>query len=197
MSTERSEEQLAAARLYIETMGQMTEAAQDYPPRLNANCVHCDHRRDCPAYAEALRGERTFVCEDKADLEAVAREREEVARLAKILYARKEELDAVLKVHLEDTDELELAGTRYRMLTTQRLDYPLDATLAVLERATGTARAELAMRLSTIDKTRLEALLKELGSTRDRAQVRLLKTELEAIADKSYSPRLWAKEVKS
>ena len=38
-------------------------------------------------------------------------------------------------------------------------------------------------------------LLREIGRTTDRARVRLLKVELEAIADKSNSPRLWAKAV--
>lgn len=45
-------------------------------------------RQQCPAYAEALTGKRDVICESTDSLEAVAREREEVARLAKALYAR-------------------------------------------------------------------------------------------------------------
>ena len=80
--TTRTEEQLADALAYVETLGRQTETATEYPARLNTNCSYCDHRKQCPAYADALKGKREFLCEDLADLEAVAREREEVARLA-------------------------------------------------------------------------------------------------------------------
>ena len=195
MRTERTPEQLEAALAYVETMGGMTEAAIEYPARLNTNCVWCDHKHQCPAYAGALKGKQEFICEDLGDLEAVAREREEVAKLAKVLYARKGELEGILKTHLQDQDELVLAGVKYRMFNTARVDHPFEPTLEVLQEATGLDREELVGRLGTIDKKALDKLLKELGKTTDRARVRLVKTELEAVADKSYFPRLWAKEV--
>ena len=40
----------------------------------------------------------------------------------------------------------------------------------------------------------LEKLLKDLGKSNGSSQVRLLKAELESVADKSFSPRFWAKE---
>jgi len=195
LRTERTDEQLEAAMAYVEAIGAATEEAKEFPARLNTNCVYCAHRAQCPAYADALTGKRDVICEDTSDLESVAREREEVARLAKVLYARKRELEDVLKTHLEDHDELVLAGVRYRMFNTTSLSYPLEPSLHVLQSATDLDRDELLARLGTIDKKRLDALLKELGKTTDRARVRLLKTELETIADKSISPRFWAKEV--
>ncbi len=191
MRTERTPEQLDAARAYVETLGSMTEEATDYPARLNSNCVWCDHKQGCPVYADALKGKRDVVCEDLDDLETVAREREEVASLAKILYARKKELEGVLKAHLEDHDELVLAGTRYRMFNNARLAYPLEPTLRILSGSTGMDRDALVSRLATIDKKALDALVKEVAP--ERARARLLKTELETVAKKSYSPRLWAR----
>jgi hypothetical protein len=192
-TTERTAEQLDAVLRYVETLGNQTEAATEFPARLNSNCVWCDHKQQCPAYAGALQGKRDVVCEDLDDLESVAREREEVARLAKVLYARKSELDDVLKTHLQEHDELVLAGTRYRVFDTKTLSYPLEPTLAVLAEATGLPRGELIARLATVDKKSLDALIKEVG--KDRARSRLLKTELETVAVASHSPRLWAKEV--
>ena len=32
----------------------MTEETEEYEPRLNNNCIYCDHRAQCPAYAKAL-----------------------------------------------------------------------------------------------------------------------------------------------
>ena len=194
LTTERDEEQLAAAKAYVETMGRMTEEAREFPARLNANCVYCDHRQDCPAYASALRGERSVVCEDLADLENVAREREEVARLAKVLYARKQELEDVLKAHLEGHDELALAGVRYRMFTTASKAYPLDRTLDVLTRASGHDRQDLVGRLASVENKALDALLKDLGKTLGKDRLNLLKAELDTVVEKRLSQRFSAKE---
>lgn len=193
--TTRTEEQLADALAYVETLGRQTETATEYPARLNTNCSYCDHRKQCPAYAEALKGKREFIVEDLADLEGVAREREEVARLAKALYARKEELEDILKAQLKERDELVLGGVRYRMFATTSLDYPLEPTLSLLADATGLSRDEVLGKLGAIDKKALDALLKSLGKKLDKPRVSLLKAELEAHADKRMSPRLWAKEV--
>jgi putative RecB family exonuclease len=193
--TTRTEEQLADALAYVETLGRQTESAKEYPARLNANCSYCDHRRHCPAYADALKGKREFLCENLADLEAVAREREEIARLAKALYARKEELEDILKAHLKHQDELVLGGVRYRMFTATSLDYPLEPTLSLLSEVSGLTREELLERLGAIDRKALDALLKSLGKRLDKPRVSLLKAELDAHADKKVSPRFWAKEV--
>lgn len=195
LRTERTPEQLAAALRYVETMGRMTEEATEFPARLNSNCVWCDHRQQCPAYAAALKGQRDFICEDTADLEAVAREREEVARLAKLLYARKSELEGVLKTHLVEHDELVLAGVRYRMFNVTKVEHPLARTVQVLADATGMDRDEIVERIATVDGKALDRLLKEAGKTLDRSRVALLKAELDATAEKSFSPRFWAKEV--
>jgi putative RecB family exonuclease len=192
--TTRTEEQLADALAYVETLGRQTETATEFPARLNPNCSYCDHRQQCPAYAAALAGKREFVCEDLADLESVAREREEVAHLAKALYARKEELEGILKAHLKHQDELVLSGVRYRMYTTTSLDYPLEPTLSLLAEATGLSRDEVLGKLGAIDKKALDAWLKSLGKKLDKPRVALLKAELEAHADKKLSPRFWAKK---
>lgn len=193
--TTRTEEQLADALAYVETLGRQTETATAYPARLNTNCSYCDHRKQCPAYADALKGKREFIVEDLADLEGVAREREEVARLAKALYARKEELEDILKAQLKERDELVLGGVRYRMFATTSVDYPLEPTLTLLADATGLSRDKVLGKLGAIDKKALDALLKSLGKKLDKPRVSLLKAELEAHADKRMSPRLWAKEV--
>ncbi len=195
LETTRTEEQLADALAYAELLGRQTETATEFPPRLNTNCSYCDHRQHCPTYADALKGKREFICINLEDLESVAREREEVAHLTKALSARKAELEGILKTHLQHHDELVLGGVRYRMFSTTSVDYPLGPTLDVLSEATGRSREELTFQLGAIDKKALDAELKRLGKTLDRSRVALLKAELEARADKTHSPRFWAKEV--
>ena len=193
--TTRTDEQLVDALAYVETLGRQTEEATDFPARINGNCGYCDHRQHCDAYAAALKGKREVVCEDLADLEAVGREREEVARLAKLLYARKEELDDVLKSRLKNQDELVLSGVRYRMNTTTSLDYPVEPTLSLLAEATGQPRDTLLVQLGSIDKKALDGVLKGLGKTLEKPRVALLKAELDAHAHKTVSPRFTSKEV--
>ena len=192
--TQRTPEQLQAALAYVETLGRQTEEAKEFPPRLNTNCNFCDHVRQCPAYTEALKGKREFLCTDLNDLEAVAREREEVARLAKILYARKEELEKILKAQLQEQDELVLGGVQYRLFNATRLDYPFNATLERLAATTGRPREDLLAEVAVIDNKALEGLVKSLGKN-DKNRSTLLKLELEAGAHKTYVPRFWAKEV--
>jgi putative RecB family exonuclease len=196
MWTARTEEQLEAVREYIIALGQQTESATEYPARLNTSCPYCEHRQHCPAYAEAVAGGVEVVRSSPADLEAVSRERAQVASLAKILYARKGELDDVLKAHLAGTDALELGGVRYWMHRITHVDYPLDATLRVFQEVAGLEEAETRKQLLVISKGRVDALVKELGKRMPRARVRLLKTQLDAVAEKTFSPRLYAKEVR-
>jgi RecB family exonuclease len=195
LSTRRSEEQLQAALGYIESLGRMTEEATDFPPRLGPNCVYCDHQQRCPAYADAASGKRRELSADPADLEAVGRERAELAAMVKILDARKNDLDKVLKAHLKTRDDLVLGGVRYAIFRASKTTYPMAATVDAVVRISGLARDEVIARLGNIDKDALDALLSELGARLDKAKVLMLRAELEAVADKTLLPRLWAKQV--
>jgi hypothetical protein len=185
----------AVARDSIETLGRQTEQARSFPARLDPNCVYCDHRRQCPAYARALLGEHEEIPEDIEKLDRIAREREQVANVAKIAYARKAELEGVLKAHLEDRDELVLGGVRYWLGETTRLDSPRDLTVAILAEATGETPAALAERLLVVDKAKIDELLKKLRKDMPPPQVRLLQTRIAAVAEKSVSPRFNSRKV--
>jgi RecB family exonuclease len=193
--TERSPEQLDAALSYVEMLGKQSETSGEYPARLNTNCPYCSFRAACPAYGLALKGARDFVCPDLADLEAVSKERAEVARIAKIAYARKEELDHVLKAHLKEQDELVLGGVKYRMFNATKVEYPLAQTIERLGQVTGKSWNELVTELAVIDPKALDSLMKKVARETDKSRVLLLKAELEAGARVTHSPRLWAKEV--
>jgi hypothetical protein len=195
MSTERSPEQIEAALGYAETLGRMTAEATEFPPRLGPNCAYCDHKGRCPAYADALANGHVEMSSDPADLEAIGREREGLVHRLKILEARKNELDKVLKTHLKDRDELVLAGVRYVVFKVSKTSYPLAPTLAALAKATGQDEGELIAKVAAVDKDALDALVKELGRHLDKSKVLMLRAELQAVAEKSFTPRLWAKQV--
>jgi RecB family exonuclease len=194
---ERTPDELDATRHYVQALGRALAEATEFPARLNANCAWCDHRRHCATYAEALTGKRAEACEDLTDLEAVAREREQVAHVAKAAYARRDQLDKILRAHLQEHEELVLAGVRYAMFRVEQRAYPLEPTIALLRRETGLEEADLRARLTVVDNKSIDALIKERSAELGRSRARLLKVELDALATKTHSARLWAKAVAS
>ena len=197
LRTSRTEGELDAARLYIEGLGERTEADGEFAPRPGPNCVHCDHKTQCDAYARALSGERTVRALDLRDLETVAREREEVACIAKVAHARKAQLEAVLKARLEETDKLDVGGVRYQLAAGCSLAYPLEPTMQALEEATWLPRETLLARLATIDTDALSKLLDEVSKQLPQSRVTMLRADLAAVAERTLTPRLSAKPVRT
>ncbi|HEX3344694.1 MAG TPA: PD-(D/E)XK nuclease family protein, partial [Polyangiaceae bacterium] len=135
---ERTPAQREATRQYVlATVAQIRRG--DDAPRPSTLCPRCDHRTQCLAYAAARAGHREHAGADPDDLPAVAREREELAVLLKVLGGRKDDLDDVLRAELDHEPELRLEGRRYALGVAVRKEYPLERTLTVLEEA-GIAR---------------------------------------------------------
>ncbi|HEY3820256.1 MAG TPA: PD-(D/E)XK nuclease family protein [Polyangiaceae bacterium] len=194
LSFERTDAQREATRRYIlATVAQMERG--DDAPRPTTLCAHCDHRTQCPAWAEARAGKRTHVGAMADDLPAVAREREEVAVLLKALVERKDALDAVLRAELEHGDPLELEGRRYSLVTAIRRDYPLQQTLLALD-AAGVPRREALVRLGAVDGAALKEVLAELAKKLPREEVVALKGVLDGQARCSPVTRLTVRELR-
>ncbi len=194
VTTERTAEQREATRQYVVAMVARMQQTGDFPARLSTLCTHCDHRTQCPAYAEARSGRREHARADEKDLPAVAREREELALLLKILGERKDMLDIVLRAQLAGRDELLLEGRRYRLVTAVRKDYPVGRALDALACAGVDPDAALE-RLARIDGA---ALKRELDGLRGRVPAeRLAEVQqlLDASARCSLSTRLTSTEV--
>jgi putative RecB family exonuclease len=195
LETSRTKEQLAAAREYVAAIAHQMETASEFPARLNTNCAYCDHNADCPEYARALRGEVKAGEVNEHDLESVSRSRQELAHSIKVLNARKDELDDILKAQLEERDALVLAGVRYAMFDVTKLSFPLRRTIDLVSSATGLPKPEVANSIAVIDKSALDELVKRVGKQIPRDRVAMLKAELEAVGERSVSQRLWAKEL--
>ena len=198
--TTRKEAQREATRAFIlSTIAKIehTDYLGQYPVRPGLHCTTCDQRSHCPAYADALVAKRTFVCTDEGDLVAVSREREEVARLVKVLLSRKDALEAILKHKLRDVDELRLGGVRYLMGKTTNTEYPIGPTLEALERVTGMRQDELLERVASVSAPALRKFVDELAATQSSEEALHLRASLEALAQRTLSPRLVTKEDRS
>jgi len=190
LRTERTPEQVETALQYIEAVAEQIERDEEWAPRLNANCCYCGCRSDCPAVLEAQRGGELATV-DPSDLAAVAAERERLALVAKLVGARKSELEAVLKERLKDEDSLDLGGVQYRMLQIESRTYPLEPTVQLLAKKTGLELDALRSRLATVDKDALDKVIAE--QIKQKPKQKMVKTELDAIAEVAYSSRFWAK----
>lgn len=194
-TTSRTADDLEAAKAYVATLGRQTETAMAFPARLHSGCTYCDHRAACPAYAEVLDGSREIVRDGLASIEQVAAERERVATRVRILQSHKAELEKAIKAHLKDRSELVVGGVRYAMFNVTSVNHPLASTVRILSEAMDRAPDEITQEIAVVDNDALKRLVTSLGSVLPKPRLALLRAELDANAEKSFSPRFWAKEV--
>jgi len=185
----RDKYQLAEAMAYVESVGEQIASADEFPATVSANCATCEFRRICPAYAKALTEKHEATQVDAGDFEAVAKERERLAGLVKILSTRKDEVEEVIRKGLDDRDSIEAAGMKYRFSSSTSITYPIHGTVEALYSATG---QNLISRISTIDKRLLESVLKEIEPTLTPEKLTHLTSRLEMIAQKSVTRRFTA-----
>jgi hypothetical protein len=83
---------------------------------------------------------------------------------------------------------------RYAIGTTTHTEYPVEATLDALERALGWTRGALLERVASIGAPAVRTLVDEVGPTLAPEAAAGLRESLDALASKTLSPRLVAKE---
>lgn len=189
---ERDEATAAAALEYLVTTGRAALQAEKYEPKLSPLCGWCAVREHCQAYQKVLKEHPDFGAIPE-DLEDVGRERELVAASISILNKRKKDLESKIREALKGEETVELAGVEYSLLQTRTQTYPVEDTLSVLSRMAGVDALAVRERLLSVDKDALKELLDELKGTLSKAQLNLLKVELEAIAVITHGTRFNAR----
>ena len=91
----------------------------------------------------------------------------------------------------------ELGGMVYTLAKTTQLSYPTEPTLAAFRELTGKDDDALVPLLLSIEKSKVEALVKDLSRSLPPADARMLKARIEAIAERSVSPRFQAQRATS
>jgi hypothetical protein len=199
--TERSQAQIDDAAGYVVALGRRTEdPRQPWTQKLNANCSYCDSRRRCKTYADAIEGRHEVARVNHSDFAQVCAAREKLHKLAKAAYARKAELDDIIKARLAQEGEFTLGGFHYRTIDQTSVRYPL-ASLPSLERAfaeLGVPAREVRQRVLSIDKDALEELrIEATARAPSREAALMLKASIEATAERSISPKLDSHQVKT
>jgi hypothetical protein len=152
----RTAEDLVSAHEYVLSLGTRTERGP-YEPKLNTYCGTCDHRNRCDTYKAALERKFEAVVFKKEDMEALSVERERVASIAKAAYARKEQLDWIIKSRIGEADSLELGNTTYRLTQFFDTRYPIRELDELLRKADVDLTPAMC-----IDNKALDGLLKQV-----------------------------------
>lgn len=180
--TTRAASQIDDTAGYVVGLGRRTETDKTWEPRLNENCGYCEHRTRCDRYAEALAdGRSKIVRADPESIEDVSREREHVAAIAKAAYARKEELDKVLRRAVEEKGGTLHAGDRCYTFQHPRSN-GFDRRGVVQAFAMAGAPLDKIEGVLTVDAEAVENLRIELTQGMQRSDALLLKANLEAAA---------------
>jgi putative RecB family exonuclease len=200
--TERTSREIDDAAGYIVALGKRTEQprkAHEWKPQLNANCSYCDYRRRCPLYEKILAGghEVTKVA-NTADFGEVADKREELHKLAKVLYARKSELDKLIKAKLDREGEFDAGGYHYRYVSGGFSTTIQPSSVMRVFGELGIPPEETAKRVLRVDNDALEAFRVAVIDTLDRPKALILNATLQGISDKTpNTPRLDSHAIKT
>lgn len=196
MRTERTEEQVDAGVKYMAAMGALTEQDREFVAQLNSFCSWCEFRRCCPEYMAAARGEIAYdTAATPKQLEDIAAERERINVALKAAEARKKELEAMLRPHLESHDEVILAGSSYSLKTYNSTSYDTQDAAEILARAAGVPESVMVRRIASVSVGKMKAELKALAKTDPNAALSAEAT-LELCAKVEKSQRLTVKKVK-
>lgn len=98
--------------------------------RTSAECLRCESKGRCPAYARELAAKAVTAQIDAASDEELLKERLRAATLAKFFEDHKSACDVAIKARLWDRPEIRAGGVRARWVSRQRKRLPDLGTVA-------------------------------------------------------------------
>jgi hypothetical protein len=122
----------------------------------------------------------------------IAKEREELASVIKMLESRKKKLDLVIKDYLKNNNELCVVGVLYTISHAKKIEYLYNETIDFLSESIDIPKDVIITRLSKIDNLELDKMMKKMApETADKILV-----GLDKYAKKTYTQRLISKRIK-
>jgi len=190
-------QQLAGFKKYILATAKQIEKDTSWTTKLGPDCAWCHLRTECSAYKKALAAGNHIATETIADLNKLAKEREEVAIRAKIFSKRLEEIDDVLKEHLSRTNQpLFAAGHVFSMSKVDSLQHKPLTVVTLLSEKLGLTVDQIIERTMEVQKKRLDQLLTESAQEHGLTPITMIKAALVNRAEHKISSRMNAKKEK-
>jgi RecB family exonuclease len=177
---------------YIVTTARQIQTEKTWAPSLNVNCVYCSCSDECEEYKRALRGEKLFFAKDMHDYDTMAREREDINDILRILEARKKELTAAIKEFLASSGEgAEMGDVYYRLSRRPRDSFPIGETVRIIAERTGEPEDTVMKAVGTVQTKAVEAFLKEHARRTNVGEAGMIRAALANISERSYSTTLY------
>jgi hypothetical protein len=183
--------QLEGFKRYIIATAQQIENDTSWITKLGPDCCFCHLRSECVAYQKALKAHNHIAIESPEDLENLAREREEVAIHAKIFNKRLDEIDDVLKAHIDQIQgPLCLAGYVFSKSRVASLEHDPRAVVDLLSERLELTVDEIIKATMKVQKKGLDQLLTEQSEKHGLTAVSMVKAALVNRAEHKFTSRM-------
>jgi hypothetical protein len=171
--------QLEGFKRYIIATANQIERDTSWVTKLGPDCCFCHLRGECVAYQKALKTHSHLATESLADLNNLAKEREEVAIHAKIFKKRLDEIDDVLEAHLDQMQgPLFLNGYVFSKSVVKSLQHEPATVIELLSTRLGLSAEEIIKATMEVQKKRLDQLLTEQSEKHGLTKIGLVKAAL-------------------
>ncbi len=198
LHTERDAEAIESAVEFVKSLARQSEMG-NYPAKLNEFCAWCDVRNGCDEYQKALKTDDEALADlfiaNPDIIEEVAKERERVSYIFKLLKGRKEELEKIIKARIKVDGGVVADGIRYSINKAKNgRKFDRDKTIErLVNKGFGTAE-ELREKLMIIDPAKLDAFVKAKAKELSPADAKMLRVEIDAMAQVKWSSRFSARK---
>lgn len=183
--------QLEGFKSYIVATARQIESDRSWAPKLGPDCCFCHLRGECAAYQKAVKAHNHIAVESLEDLNAVAKEREQVAIHAKIFQKRLDEIDAVLEAHLDRMQgPLFLGGYVFSKSAVKSLKHDPNTVIELLSSRLGLSREAIIKATMEVQKKRLDQLLTDQSQHHDLTKIGLVKAALVNRAETRVTNRM-------
>jgi hypothetical protein len=199
MKTTRDEEQIESACNFVESLMRQSEVGP-YPARLNEFCAWCDQRNQCPKYQNALATDDEKLAEmfiaNPEVMQEVTAERERVTYIFKLLKGRKEELEKLIKAKIKGDGTFSVNGITYAINKAKHGRKFPDSVINVLAKKAELKEEEVRSKVMSIDVKKVDVLVKKVAKDMNAAEAKMLKIEIDAMAESGYQSRFSARKEK-
>lgn len=177
---------------YILTTVRQIQTEKEWAPTLNTNCIYCSCSSECSEYKRALRGDKLFFAQDMHDYDTMAKEREDISDILRILESRKKKLTEAIKGFLESSGAgAEMGEVYYSLSRRHRDSFPIGETVRIIAERTGEPEDVVMEAVGQVQTKAVETFLKEYARRTNVGSAGMIRAALANITERSYTTSLY------
>jgi putative RecB family exonuclease len=187
----RSESDLQLAVHQITTLVHRCEGSRRFEPQLNKYCAYCDHKVRCLLWRELTARGMPQTHVNPSDLASIAVEYERMSDMAKVFYARKEELSDLMKIHLIGSEQIQTPTHLFRTSANNETTFAdVHEVAAIIARYYRRSVPQVLRRIGRISKTEFDAVMADAQDRLTTTALKEMRAELEPLIETMPNPKL-------